>query len=110
DTFFDSEISGNRFEASRLDKGLRRIGITLFRNMGESGKLRKEMPRNNIIKNNTFVGYNCGIIVGARMGRNTRNDVTFEARDYAFSNTLESNNFINCTLGIKVNSDGNTLR
>jgi hypothetical protein len=109
DTFFDSEIKNNRFVKSQIDKDFRRIGISLFRNMGESNRLRQQMPHNNIIRSNYFDGYSVAINIGARMGRNTRNDITGEGRDYAFYNHIDSNLIKNSTIGIKVNTEGNTI-
>lgn len=110
DTFWDTEISGNRFMRSKIDAEFRHIGISIFRNMGESGKLRKQISRFNQINNNYFDGYSVAIHVGARMGRNTRNDVTGEGRDYAFYNIIESNFINNTTIGIKINTEGNTIK
>jgi len=109
DTFFDSEIKNNRFVKSQIDKDFRRIGISLFRNMGESNRLRPQMPHNNSIRSNYFEGYSVAINIGARMGRNTRNDITGEGRDYAFYNHIDSNLIENSAIGIKVNTEGNTI-
>jgi hypothetical protein len=110
DTFWDTEISENNFMAPSIQTEYRRIGISLFRNMGESGKLRRQISRFNLISNNEFDGCSVAIHVGARMGRDTRNDVTGEGRDYAFYNTIESNKICNTAIGIKVNTEGNTIR
>ncbi len=109
DTFFDSEISNNEFSKSHIKSDQRRIGISMFRNMGESNNLREQMPHNNIIRNNHFDGYSVAIHIGSRMGRDTRNDITDEGRDYAFYNLIESNTIENTTIGIKINTDGNTI-
>lgn len=109
DTFFDSEISNNEFAKSHIKSEQRRIGISMFRNMGESNNLREQMPHNNIIRGNQFDGYSVAIHIGARMGRDTRNDITDEGRDYAFYNLIDSNTIENSTIGIKINTEGNTV-
>jgi hypothetical protein len=109
DTFFDSEISNNEFAKSHIKSEQRRIGISMFRNMGESNNLREQMPHNNIIRGNQFDGYSVAIHIGARMGRDTRNDITEEGRDYAFYNLIDSNTIENSTIGIKINTEGNTV-
>lgn len=110
DTFFDSEISNNEFSKSQINTDQRRIGISMFRNMGESNDLREQMPHNNIISGNLFDGYSVAIHIGSRMGRDTRNDITDEGRDYAFYNLISDNNVENSTIGIKSNTEGNTIR
>lgn len=109
DTFFDSEISNNEFSKSLIKSECRRIGISMFRNMGESNNLREQMPHNNIIRANHFDGYSVAIHIGARMGRDTRNDITDEGRDYAFYNLIDSNFIENSTIGIKINTEGNSI-
>ena len=109
DTFFDSEISNNKFVKSQIQAAQRRIGISMFRNMGESNNLREQMPHNNIIRDNHFDGYSVAIHIGSRMGRDTRNDITDEGRDYAFYNLIDSNTIENSTIGIKINTEGNTI-
>ncbi|GAB3016671.1 hypothetical protein GCM10027284_39700 [Cyclobacterium sediminis] len=110
DTFFDSEISSNTFAKSLIQTEQRRIGISMFRNMGESNNLREQMPHHNIIRDNYFEGYSVAIHIGARMGRDTRNDITDEGRDYAFYNLISDNTIENSTIGIKINTEGNTIR
>ena len=110
DTFFDSEISNNEFSKSQINTDQRRIGISMFRNMGESNNLREQMPHNNIISGNHFDGYSVAIHIGSRMGRDTRNDITDEGRDYAFYNLISDNTIENSTIGIKINTEGNTIR
>ena len=109
DTFFDSEISNNEFAKSHIKSEQRRIGISMFRNMGESNNLREQMPHNNIIRGNQFDGYSVAIHIGSRMGRDTRNDITDEGRDYAFYNLISDNTIANSTIGIKINTEGNTV-
>ncbi|MDO6439415.1 hypothetical protein Q4534_18465 [Cyclobacterium sp. 1_MG-2023] len=109
DTFFDSEISSNTFAKSHIQTEQRRIGISMFRNMGESNNLREQMPHNNIIRGNHFDGYSVAIHIGSRMGRDTRNDITDEGRDYAFYNLIADNTIENSTIGIKINTEGNTI-
>lgn len=109
DTFFNSEIRDNNFLKSQLDGKMRRIGISIFRNMGESNNLREQMPHNNIISGNYFNGYSVAINIGGRMGRKTRNDITGEGRDYAFYNRIDSNKIENSVIGIKINTEGNSV-
>lgn len=109
DTFFNSEISNNEFAKSHIKSEQRRIGISMFRNMGESNNLREQIPHNNIIRGNQFDGYSVAIHIGSRMGRDTRNDITDEGRDYAFYNLIDSNTIENSTIGIKINTEGNTV-
>lgn len=109
DTFFDSEISNNEFSKSQIVGKSRRIGISIFRNMGESNNLREQMPHNNIIRANHFDGYSVAIHIGARMGRDTRNDITDEGRDYAFYNLIDANFIENSSIGIKINTQGNSI-
>ena len=110
DTYFNSVIEGNYFLPSAIKGNHRLIGISVYRNMGENNNLREQIPHNNIIRNNHFDRYSVAIHIGSRMGRKTDNDITGEGRDYAFYNLIDSNDIRNTAIGIKINTEGNTLR
>jgi hypothetical protein len=109
DTYHHSVIEGNNFLPSLATGSYRRQGISVCRNMGETNNLREQMPHKNIIRNNHFDGYSVAIHIGSRMGRKTGNDITGEGRDYAFYNLIDSNTIQNTAIGIKVNTEGNTI-
>lgn len=106
DTSYNNRIEGNKHLKPK--KGFH-TAISMYRNMGEDGNLREDCPHNNVIKANTVDGYSIGFNVGARMGRSGKNDVSGEGRDYASYNTFIENHFRNCTIGIKINTSGNTI-
>ena len=110
DTYYNTVIEGNYFLPSLVNVKQRLHGISTFRNMGETKNLREQMPHNNIIRNNHFDGYSVAITMGSRMGRKTGNDITGEGRDYAFYNLIDSNKIQNTAVGIKINTEGNTIR
>ncbi len=110
DTYYNSLIADNQFLPSLATEEHRLIGISVYRNMGEDNNLREQMPHNNIIRNNHFNGYSVAIHMGSRMGRQTGNDITDEGRDYAFYNLIDSNHIENTAIGIKINTEGNTVR
>ncbi|MFC2115861.1 hypothetical protein ACFLTU_05260 [Bacteroidota bacterium] len=109
DTYHHSLIEGNHFLPSEVNVDQRRIGVSVFRNMGEDDNLREQMPHKNIIRNNDFNGYSVAVHIGARNGRRTGNDITGEGRDYAFYNLIDSNYIGNTSIGIKINTEGNSL-
>ncbi|MGL4744043.1 MAG: hypothetical protein ACRCXL_06590, partial [Dermatophilaceae bacterium] len=109
DTYSDSRVAGNTFAASKATTPWARVGVSLYRNPGESNNLREEIPSGLLISDNTFTGYTVAVHVGSRMGRNVDYDITQEGRDYAFGNTVARNRVLDSTIGIKVNSEGNTL-
>jgi len=110
DTYYNTVIEGNQFLPSLVDVNQRLHGISTFRNQGEDNNLREQMPHNNIIRNNHFYGYSVAITMGSRMGRKVGYDITGEGLDYAFYNLIDSNKFENTAVGIKINTEGNTIR
>ncbi|MNK00081.1 hypothetical protein D3C87_178620 [compost metagenome] len=110
DTYYNTNIVNNTFAKSLIsNSSLSQIGISIFRNEGEDNVLRADIPHNNIIQNNSFDTYNIAIHVASRMGRKPNYDVTGEGRDYAFYNLIKQNQFKDCSVGIKINSEGNTI-
>lgn len=105
-----SVFEGNAFGPSRLGRAYVTRGISFYRNSGERNRIRTELPHDDIVRNNTFDGYTAAIQLGARMGVKVRYDLSGEGRDYAFHNTVEYNAFTDCTVGIKVNTEGNTIQ
>ncbi|MFN0293644.1 T9SS type A sorting domain-containing protein [Pedobacter helvus] len=110
DTFFNTQLRRNTFAKSLVtNSSLSHIGISIFRNAGEDDNLREEIPHNLVIDSNTFDGYSIGIHVASRMGRYPSYDISKEGRDYAFYNQIKKNDFLDCSIGIKINSEGNTV-
>ncbi len=110
DTYYNTNIINNTFAKSLISNAsLSQIGISIFRNEGEDNVLREDIPHNNIIQNNSFDTYNIAVHVASRMGRKPNYDVTGEGRDYAFYNLIKQNQFKDCSVGIKINSEGNTI-
>lgn len=110
DTYYNTSIVNNTFAKSLANSAsLSQIGISIFRNEGEDNILREDIPHHNIIQNNSFDTYNIAVHVASRMGRKPNYDVTEEGRDYAFYNLIKQNQFTDCSIGIKINSEGNTI-
>lgn len=88
------------------------VALKMYRNFGESSSLRENSPNQNIIRSNNISGYSVGYEIGARMGKSedADYDMAQEARDYASYNLFEDNNIYNTTIGIKLNTSGNTIR
>lgn len=93
-------IEGNRFE--RIEHG----GIYLYRNCGEGGTVRHQTPRENKIRENSFVlgtpGFgDCAIWLGSRNGRRAYCHLddgypfgsSLDNRDFANDNLVSGNHF-----------------
>ena len=103
-------IIGNEFQTTQAIEGpYYRCGIKFYRNKGESDEVRPNPAGLNIIRNNSFTGYTIGCDVASRQGDNAH-DLAAEARDFAYYNLFENNNFSDCLFGIKINNSGNTIR
>ncbi len=109
DCFYNSEVVDNEFLPSASSVSPILMGISVFRNQGEDNSLRRHMPHNNLIKGNKFDGYSVAVHIGTRHGRSIGYDITGEGLDYAFYNTIEGNIIENTAIGIKVNTEGNTI-
>lgn len=117
DTYWRSALLNNSFlGSSDSSVNKRLIGISVYRNAGEADgtgnpNIREQMPNRNSIRGNSFTGYTVGIHQGSRMGRNSgANDAAREGRDYAFYDTIQYNQFIDTEVGIKVNTEANTVQ
>ena len=110
DTFYDTQIIHNTFAKSLVTSpSLVHIGISVYRNAGEGNNLREDIPHGLIIENNTFEGYSIAVHLASRMGRYPSYDISKEGRDYAFYNLIKNNDITDCSIGIKINSEGNTI-
>ncbi len=110
DTYYNTNITDNNFATSLVNSSsLKHVGISIFRNEGESDNVREDIPHNNVISGNQFNNRSLAIHVASRMGRNPNYDLAEEGRDYAFYNQIKNNQFSNCVVGIKINSEGNTI-
>jgi parallel beta-helix repeat protein len=110
DTGHHSLIANNNHLAPT--GGSYHVAIKMYRNFGESSSLRENSPNQNIIRGNSITGYSVGYEIGARMGKEDADnyDIAKEARDYASYNLFEDNTISNTTIGIKLNTSGNTIR
>ncbi len=110
DAFYNTNIINNTFLKPLVtNPALKHIGISIYRNAGEGNSLRTEIPNNIIIQNNRFEGYSMAVHVGSRMGRYPSYDISKEGRDYAFYNVIKNNDIIDCSIGIKLSTEGNTI-
>jgi hypothetical protein len=109
DACHDYIIENNRFLPASYPTRNYHTAISLYRNRGENGDIREWASRNHIIRNNTFQNYNLTIDVSPRDGAVNANDVSFEGRCYVDNNLITSNTFSNCIIGIKINTDRNTI-
>jgi hypothetical protein len=87
-----------------------RSAISFYRNAGGGRRLRENIARYNIIRNNIIDGYDVGYNLGSRMGREAKVDISKEGRDYASYNLFSSNVIRNTKIGIKVNTPANTIK
>lgn len=110
DACYNTSIVDNIFAKSLINNNsLKHIGISIYRNEGEDYNLREDIPMNSLIQGNKFNSYSLAVHVASRMGRNPNYDITKEGRDYAFYNQIKNNEIIDCSVGIKINSEGNTI-
>lgn len=110
DAFYKTNLVDNTFARSLVPNSpFVHIGISIYRNAGEDKNLRTEIPHHIIIENNKFEGYSIAVHLASRMGRYPSYDISKEGRDYAFYNTIKNNDIIDCSIGIKINSEGNTI-
>lgn len=110
DTYYNTNIVNNTFAKSLVNNtSLKHIGISIYRNEGEDNQLREDIPMYNVIENNTFDTYSIAVHVASRMGRHPNYDIAGDARDYAFYNQIKNNAIKNSSIGIKINSEGNTI-
>ncbi len=110
DTAYGSEVRQNQFLPSALPQGQYRVAMSFYRNLGEDGSLREDFPRNNVVVGNVVDGYSVGFYLGSRYGRaNHPHDIAGEGRDYVARNYIGGNTIRNTTIGVKVNTSGNTI-
>lgn len=110
DTAYGSEVRQNQFLPSALPQGQYRVAMSFYRNLGEDGSLREDFPRNNVVAGNVVDGYSVGFYLGSRYGRaNHPHDIAGEGRDYVARNYIGGNTIRNTTIGVKVNTSGNTI-
>jgi hypothetical protein len=102
-------VEDNRFVDSEIEQQHFSAAVSMYRNMGEDGRLREDAPHNNTIRNNKICGREVGVQIGARMGKRTKNDVSLEGRDYGFGNVIENNSFKDVAVGVKLNTGFNTV-
>lgn len=110
DTAYGSEVRENQFLPSTLPQGQYRVAMSFYRNLGEDNSLREDFPRNNVVVDNVVDGYSVGFYLGSRYGRaNHVHDISGEGRDYVARNLIVGNTLRNTTIGVKVNTSGNTV-
>lgn len=110
DTYYNTNIVNNTFAKSLVNStSLKHIGISIYRNEGEDNNLREDIPIYNVIENNSFDTYSIAVHVASRMGRHPGYDIAGDGRDYAFYNQIKNNVIKNSSVGIKINSEGNTI-
>jgi len=111
DTAYKTTIEYNQFIKSQYIPLHFSAAVSFFRNMGEDSNLRENAPHLNIIQIININDRQIGIHMGARMGRDYEiyDDITQEGRDYGYYNIIQSNDFNDVTIGIKINTSGNTV-
>ena len=111
DTTYKTSIEHNYFIESQYTPTHFSAAISIYRNMGENNSLRENTPYLNFIRYNSINDRQVGVHMGARMGidYDFAHDITQESRDYGYYNTIQSNNFNDVTVGIKLNTSGNKI-